>query len=252
MLIDTHAHIHSSDYEPDKEEVLKNAKDSGVEQIFCVGTSVDDSELAVKFADAHPECVATVGHHPHDAKTLNNTAKQRLGVLIEHKKVVGVGEAGLDYYYNHSPKADQEKAFRFQIELALEHGLPLVFHVREAFDDFFRIVDDYKSVRGVVHSFSADSKTLDEVLGRGLYVALNGIMTFTKDESQLTAAKKVPLKRMLLETDSPFLTPVPYRGTVNQPKNVLSVAEFLANLRGEEVEHMANATSNNARELFSL
>lgn len=251
-LIDTHAHIHSANYKLDPKKVLAAAKSAGVGQIFCVGTSVEDSQLAVEFAGEHSECVAVVGHHPHEAKTLNKNARRLLGGLIEHSRVVGVGETGLDYYYNHSPKEAQESAFRYQIELALTCNLPLAFHVREAFDDFFRILDDYPDARGVVHSFSADRATLDKVLERGLFVAFNGIMTFTKDEAQLASARHAPLARMLLETDSPFLTPAGNRGTVNQPKNALLVAEFIATLRGEKAEQIANATTNNARELFGL
>lgn len=251
-LVDTHTHIHSRDYGLDPKQVLAEAKETGIEQVICVGTSVDDSGLAIKFAVAHQGCVATVGHHPHDAKDLDKPATRRMAGLIEQEKVVAVGETGLDYYYNHSPQADQKRAFRQQIELALDHDLPLIFHVREAFDDFFAIIDEYQDIRGVVHSFSADEATLEQVLERGLFVGLNGIMTFTKDESQLAAARRLPLPRMLLETDSPFLTPAPKRGTVNQPKNVLIVAQFLATLRGEEVGEVAKVTTNNAKELFRV
>lgn len=260
MFVDTHAHIHSKDYELSVEEVLAGAKEAGIEQIFCVGTSVADSQLAIEFADRYAECVAVVGHHPHEAKTLNKSAQAQLDGLIDHHQVVGVGETGLDYYYNHSPQEAQEKALRYQIELALKNDLPLAFHVRgggdtpaspSAFDDFFRVIDDYEGIQGVVHSFSADSVTLDKVLERDLCVAMNGIMTFTKDERQLEAARRVPLERLLLETDSPFLTPHPKRGKVNQPKNVLLVAEFLAELRGETVEHIGEVTTRNVRELFN-
>jgi|GEM_PF-129256 len=166
--------------------------------------------------------------------------------------LVAIGETGLDYHYMHSPKPVQEKLLRFQIELALEHDLPLIFHVREAFDDFWHIFDQYKGLRGVVHSYSSNRRDLDEILSRGLYVGLNGIITFTKGQEQLDAIKTIPLNKILLETDAPFLTPVPFRGTICQPKHVRATAEFLSNLRGEPLVALATATTHNARALLNL
>jgi len=141
---------------------------------------------------------------------------------------------------------------RFQLNLAQVHNLPVIFHVRDAFDDFFAILDDFKTIRGVIHSFTADTVTLDKCLNRGLYIGLNGIMTFTKDQNQLNAAKALPLNRLLLETDAPFLTPAPYRGTICQPKHVVVTAEFLAKLKGITLEEIAVATTQNAKRLFNL
>ena len=141
---------------------------------------------------------------------------------------------------------------RFQIELALQHNLPMIFHVRDAFDDFWPIFDSYRGIRGVIHNFSADEKELAQIVERGLYVGLNGIMTFTKNEDQLRAAKSVPLSQLLLETDAPFLTPAPLRGTICEPKHVSVTAEFLANLRGETLEDLAEVTTVNATNLFGL
>ena len=168
------------------------------------------------------------------------------------RKLVAIGETGLDYHYMHSSKEDQEKLFRFQLSLAQEHDLPLIFHVREAFDDFFKILDDHKGVRGVVHSFSAGKKELDEILARDLCIGVNGIVTFTKFAEQLEAVRAIPLDKLLLETDAPFLTPVPFRGTICQPKYVRVTAEFLADLRGESLDQLAHATTQNARALFNL
>ena len=168
------------------------------------------------------------------------------------RKVVAVGECGLDYYYNNSPKKHQIELLEFQLNLAQKHELPLVFHVRDAFDEFLAILSHFEGVRGVVHSFTANKATLDKCLDRGLYIGLNGIMTFTKDEEQLAAAKAVPLDKLLLETDAPFLTPTPYRGTICEPKHVRDVAEFLSSLRGEPLEQLAAATTQNAERLFNL
>ena len=250
-FIDTHCHIHAADFTLDAEETIRSANAQGVNRLICVGTDEADSALAVAFANMHDGVWASIGLHPHDAK-LGTEAFNALTSLAEKPKIVAVGECGLDYYYNHSAKEDQEKALRFQIELALTHKLPMIFHVRDAFDDFWPIFDSYEGVRGVIHSFTATSKELDEALERGLYIGLNGIMTFSKNEEQLVAAKAVPLERLLLETDAPFLTPVPLRGKVNEPKNVVLTAEFLSKLRGESLEQIALASTNNAKELFQL
>lgn len=251
MLVDTHAHIHQKDYRLDPKTVLANAKAAGVELILCVGTDADDSELAINLAAKHASCMATVGLHPHDAK-LGAKAYAKLKKLAKKPQVVAVGECGLDYFYEHSPKSAQVEALHEQIQLGLEQGLPFIFHVRDAFEDFFSIIDQYQNIRGVVHSFSSTQQQLAQILKRGLYVGLNGIMTFTKDQQQLEAAKAVPTDKLLLETDSPFLTPTPYRGTVNQPANVVVVAEFLANLRDETFEELAEATTTNAHNLFGI
>ena len=179
-------------------------------------------------------------------------ALETVKTLATNPKVVAIGECGLDYYYNHSSKEDQLAAFKFQIELAQHAGKPLIFHVREAFDDFFEVVDSYQNLSGVVHCFTADITTMNKVLERGFYIAFNGIMTFTKDQSQLEAAKACPIDKMLLETDCPFLTPAPHRGQRNEPANIKVIAEFLADLRGESFEQLSTATTKNAETLFRI
>lgn len=251
MLVDTHAHIHSKFYELNPLKALADANTAGVEKILCVGTEASDSERAVSFVADKSNCWATIGQHPHDAK-MGTPALKKLKQLVGKSKVVAIGECGLDYYYLHSQKDVQQQVFRAQIELAIQHNLPLIFHVREAFDDFFKILDEYSDVRGVVHSFTADRKTLYKILERDLFVGLNGIMTFTKDAEQLAAARAVPLERLVLETDAPFLTPTPLRGKINEPANIKIIAEFLANLRGEKLTDLAAATSNSSIELFNL
>lgn len=254
QLTDTHCHIHSEDYGLDADEVIRAAAKTGVARLLCVGTDLADSKRAVEFVQNRQNCWATIGLHPHEAAkyATDEKAKKAFAALAKRPKVVAVGEAGLDYYYNHSPKADQQKILRFQLELALEHDLPLIFHIREAFDDFWPIFDEYQGIRGVAHSFSAGTRDLEEILKRDLYVGLNGIMTFTKDKQQLEAAKSVPLQKLLLETDAPYLTPVPYRGTICKPEHVRVTAEFLADLRNERFEDLADATTRNAAQLFRL
>ena len=171
---------------------------------------------------------------------------------MHHPKVIAIGECGLDYYYNNSPKNNQIESLHFQMQLAQANNLPMIFHVREAFDNFWPIFDQYRGLRGVVHSFTANSKVLEQILSRDLYVGLNGIMTFSKDQHQLNAAKNVPLTKLLLETDAPYLTPTPLRGTINESKNIVLIAEFLANLRSEDVGVLATQTTLNANQLFGI
>ena len=257
-LVDTHCHIHFPDYQLDPEEVIKSAQKSDVSRLLCVGCTLADSQLAIEMAKRHRNIWATIGLHPHEGAVYVNDhiALQQFHELAGKTEVVAIGETGLDYHYMHSSKADQEKLLKFQLDVAAEYGLPLIFHVREAFDDFWRIYDGYVKngikIRGVVHSFSTHQKQLDQILSRGLYVGLNGIVTFTKDLKQLEAAKNIPLNKLLLETDAPFLTPVPFRGKVCEPKYVGAIAEFLAELRGEPLEQLAKTTTNNAITLFGL
>ncbi len=267
---DTHCHIHEAldkfvlrtetrkKYEkagsPQPDDIIKAAHKADVDRMICVGTTVEDSAYAVDFVGTRPSVWASIGIHPHEAKVYADdpVALQRFAALATQPKVVAIGECGLDYYYKNSPKEDQERILRFQLDLAQKHDLPVIFHVRDAFDEFWPIFDDYENIRGVIHSFSAGQKELDEILRRGLYVGLNGIMTFTKNSQQLNTGKLVPLEKMLLETDAPFLTPAPYRGSICEPKHVRVTAEFLAGLRDETMEQIAAQTTKNAERVFKL
>ncbi len=250
-FIDTHCHIHEDTFTFEPDETITRARAAGVEKLIVVGTSTADSADTVAFAARHDNVWASIGLHPHDAK-LGQEAFDGLAKLINEPKIVAIGECGLDYFYNHSSKEDQIKALEFQMQLAKDHNLPMIFHVRDAFDDFWPVYDRFGPIRGVIHSFTASCAELEQALARGLYIGLNGIMTFTKDQSQLDAAKQVPLDKLVLETDAPFLTPAPVRGTVNEPKNVVLTAEFLSSLRNESLSHIAEATTQNAQKLFGI
>lgn len=357
QLVDTHCHIHEATDSPLAEPHLRemwaksdiptpdgliaDAAAQGVTRLICVGTSANDSKLAVDFVEKRENCWASIGIHPHEAKDgeaafavlqdligvgagtdetviidvsnkdsrtfsppiipvpsadassgHSTISEVHSAALADQKwvkryaaraddpanflgriqarrethtsdllgreqakssnKIVAIGECGLDYFYTHSPKPAQIKALHFQIQLALEHNLPLIFHVREAFDDFWPIFDQYQNIRGVLHSYTDNQANLDKALARGLHIGANGIMTFTKDQSQLHMIKSVPLQKLLIETDAPFLTPKPFRGKVNKPANARLVAEFLADLRGETPETLAKATTYNAQTLFNL
>ena len=248
---DSHCHVHWPDFKIPQAEVLKNAKVAGLTGMICVGTDVDDSLQAIEFAKNNQNIWASVGLHPHDAKR-GKIELQKLNQLIKKPKVVAIGECGLDYFYNHSDKKDQIAALKFQIELALKNNLPIIFHVRDAFEDLWPVFDEYSGIKGVFHSFTASSKELDQILGRGLYVGLNGIITFSNQNSQLQAAKAVPLDRLLIETDAPFLSPPPKRGKTNEPANVVHIAKFLSELRSETIEKLVNTSTKNALDLFNL
>jgi len=247
QFIDTHCHIHEASYPLDPEAVLQHARNAGVKQLICVGTSRESSHRAVQFAAEHESVFASIGVHPHDTKDGWNIEE-----FAEKPEVVAVGEIGLDYFYTHSSRETQIEALQVQIELALKHDLPIIFHVREAFDDFWPIFDNFHGIRGELHSFTDTKHNLEEGLRRGLYVGVNGISTFTKSEPQKEMFAAVPLKRLLLETDAPFLTPVPLRGKVNEPAYVMRIAEFHAQLRGISLEEIAALTTTNAEMLFAL
>lgn len=252
-FIDTHCHIHDRQFFPDtREQVYRNAVQAGVKMI-CIGTSQADSRVAVEFVQDKSDTWAVVGVHPHDTKDGIGEIEQ---ILRErHNKVVGIGEIGLDYYYNHSPREVQIAALEQQLQWALDYNLPISFHVREAFDDFWPIFANFPGLKGVLHSFTDTQVNMERGLSEGLYIGINGISTFTKDAQQQEMYDAIPLEKIVLETDAPFLTPVPHRGKVNEPAFVRHVAEYHAQRRqgrGVELEHLARVTSANASQLFSL
>jgi TatD DNase family protein len=248
MFVDTHCHIHESIYPLDQAESIKQAQEAGVAKMICVGTSELSSFEAVDFAASRDQIFASVGVHPHDSKD----GYGKIADLAGKPKVVAIGEIGLDYHYTNSPKEVQIEALEAQIRVALDHDLPIIFHVRDAFDDFWPIFDKYPGIRGELHSFTDSKENLQKALDRGLYIGVNGISTFTKDEAQKDMYDAIPLDRLLLETDAPFLTPHPFRGKVNEPAMVKVIAEYHAQGRGIPVEEIAKATSENAHALFAL
>jgi TatD DNase family protein len=274
QLVDTHCHIQSAglsegerttrelwakapDLSPDT--IIANAKEQSVETVICVGCDLADSQLAVDFVKAKENTYASIGIHPHEAQLhLEKTTKTAFESLLEDgplgSKIVAIGECGLDYFYEHSPKEAQVEILKSQIDLALQHDLPLIFHVRDAFEDFWPIFESYPagSIRGVLHSFTDSIENLERAVKHGLYIGVNGIATFAKHEAQIVMYRTIPQRSLLLETDAPFLTPIPFRGTINEPKHIRTIAEFLAELRGEKLNNLAEITTNNAKTLFRL
>jgi TatD DNase family protein len=248
MLVDTHCHIHESDYPLDIDVTLKHARDAEVTKVICVGTSVNSSSRSVKFAAKHSEAYGVIGVHPHDSKE----GYKPIAKLIGSSKLVAIGEIGLDYHYNHSPHDVQAEALQWQINLAITSNLPIIFHVREAFDDFWAIFDNFKNIRGVMHSFTDSQVNLEAGLRRGLLAGINGISTFTRDEAQKAIFASIPLDRLLLETDAPLLSPAPHRGKTNEPAFIRNIAEHQAEVRDISLNELATVTTSNAIKLFGL
>lgn len=215
--------------------------------MICVGTDEQNSREAIAFASNHDHVSASIGVHPHDTKDGYD-----IEALFGDRNIVAVGEIGLDYFYTHSSREVQVEALQAQIELALKHKLPIIFHVRDAFDDFWPIFDNFQGIRGVLHSFTDTQINLRAGLQRDLFIGVNGISTFTKDEAQKAAFVSIPLEKLLLETDAPFLTPVPYRGKVNEPAFVRQVAEHHVAIRNITFEELARTTTANATALFAF
>ncbi len=249
QLVDTHCHIHEKSYPLNPDEVLARAAAAGVTRVICVGTDSQSSIDAVEFAKTRENLYAIVGVHPHEAKFGVGVVPD---LLAENPEIVGVGEIGLDYFYNHSPRQQQIEILNQQIELALKYDKPISFHVRDSFDDFWPIFDNFRGVRGVVHSYTDSMENLEKALARNLYIGVNGIATFCKVREQCEMYKQIPLSNLLLETDAPFLTPIPNRGKVNEPASVRVIAEFLSELYQTDLMTFAQTTSSNAEKLFSI
>ena len=251
---DTHCHIHEAQY-ADSVGALERARAVEVNRLVCVGTDEKTSQEAVSFAGQHDTVWASVGLHPHDAThgldsihILEELIKTDINVHVG--KIVAVGECGLDYFYTHSPKQTQVKMLEAQLDLATRYDLPVIFHVREAFDDFWPIFDQYEGIRGVLHSFTDSIENLEKAYVRGLYIGVNGISTFTKVEAQRAMFASIRPDRLLLETDAPFLTPVPHRGKLNEPAFITNVAHYIANLQAINLEELSRVTERNATTLF--
>lgn len=253
-LIDTHAHLDFPKFNKDRAVVIKRAKEAGVNIIIDVGGDLPSSHRALKLSQTFPEIYATVGVHPHDADQLDQKALKILKDLAKADRIVAIGEIGLDYYYDNSPREIQREAFRKQLELAREVGLPVVIHNREADEDTLDILKEMgvEEIGGVMHCFASDLKMARECLALGLYLAFGGVTTFKNAKNLQGVVREVPLEKLLLETDSPYLTPHPHRGKRNEPVYVRYVAEKIAELKQIPLKEVAEKTTANAREVFNL
>lgn len=254
QFIDTHAHLDFPELAEQLPAVLDRAGRNGIHKIVTIGIDLSSSQRAVALAQDAPHLYATVGIHPHGARELPGETLGVLRELARKPKVVAIGEIGLDYYRDRQPRDVQRKCLIQQLELACATNLPAVFHVRDAYEDFLAIVADYSRVLrgGIVHCFSGNWDVAQKCLALGFYLSIPGTVTFPKALDQQEVAQRMPLERLLLETDAPFLAPVPYRGKVNEPSFLVHTARKIAQLRHCEVEAVAHQTTVNAQTLLRL
>ena len=253
MLIDTHAHLNFESFDEDRELVIQRAIENGLAAIITIGTDVETSEISIGLAEKYSPVFAAVGIHPTDCAEVTDADFNAIQEMAAHPKVVAIGEVGLDYYHMRAPKDVQEKTFRRQIELAHKLKLPLIVHNRDSHEDMLKVLSDSNAADngGVMHSFSGDEEFLLKVLELGLHISYTGNLTFKKSDTA-PLIQKTPLERMLLETDSPFLTPVPLRGKRNEPAFLIHTAQKIAEIKNVSLEEISKVCSENAIALFNL
>jgi len=259
MFVDSHAHIDGHEYDDDREEVIQRARAAGVRAILTVGTGdphSDGLERAIELAESHSDIYAAIGTHPHDAKLFDKTAEEKISRLAtSSSRVVAWGEIGLDYHYDNSPREVQRQAFRRQLVLAREAKLPVIIHTREAEPDTIEILrEEWMSagLGGVMHCFSGSLELARAALDLGFMISFSGVITFKKADELRSVAAQVPLERLLIETDCPYLTPVPFRGRRNEPAHVVEVATALANIHEKSREEIGRITSENFAKLLRI
>ena len=258
MYIDSHAHIDGQEFDADREEVIERARAAGVSLILNVGTGDPHSgafERAVELGKTHESVYTAIGTHPHDARFYDDAAEEKIKNLISHEHVIAWGEIGLDFHYDNSPRDVQIEVFKRQLRAAHECDLPVVIHTREAEAETIDILQsEYEGAdrRGVFHCFSGSMELANRAIEIGFMISFSGIVTFKKAEELRAVAKQVPLDRLLIETDCPYLTPIPYRGKRNEPAYVVEVARCLAGIHNVELEEMGRITSENFNRFFGL
>lgn len=253
-FIDSHAHLDDERFNEDREEVINALNANGIEAVLDPGSDLDSSKSTVALADKYSFIYAAVGCHPHDTKFMNDDAINTFRKLAKNKNVIGIGEIGLDYFYDNSDRETQKIWFREQIRLARELDLPYIVHDRDAHEDVFRIMKEehYDGTRGILHCYSSSIEMAKEFVKLGFYISLGGPVTFKKAKTPKLVAKEIPLDKLLIETDSPYLTPEPFRGKRNEPKYVRYVAEEIARIKEVPVEVIAENTRENFKKLFKL
>ncbi len=251
-IIETHCHLNNEQYASDVPDVIGRARSAGVVQFINIGWDVASSEKAIQQAIAYPDVKAAVGIHPHDADTISEEALARLEDLAATDVAVAWGEIGLDYYYDNSPREIQREAFRRQMAIAQRLQMPVVIHSRDATEDTLTILKEYAPLQGVMHCFSGSWETAKICMDLGLYIGFGGSITFKKANRLRDVATKVPLERLVVETDCPYLSPEPLRGRRNEPAYLQHVLAKLAEIKEVDIAEVAKITTENARTLFRL
>jgi TatD DNase family protein len=254
MLIDTHCHLDFEDFAAERDAVVARARAAGLARIITISTRVAQFPAIAALAEAYPDVFCTVGTHPHQAHEETDVTLDQLVALAGHPKCVGIGEAGLDYHYDQAPRDVAARVFRTHIAAARETGLPLVIHARDADADVAAILEDEMGkgpFKALLHCFTSSRQLAEAAVALGLYVSFSGVLTFKKSEELRAIARDVPTDRLLVETDAPFLAPVPYRGKRNEPAYVAETAKVLAEVKGIAIAELAAVTSANALRLFA-
>ena len=250
MLVDSHCHLDFADSAAEREAIISRARAAGVDTMLTISTRLDEFDAVRVIAEAHAEIWCSVGVHPHEAKDHTELSPQKLVALAAHPKVVGIGETGLDFHYDLSPRDIQEQVFRAHIAASRESGLPLIIHARQADREVAWILEKERPPPGVMHCFSSGRALADAALALGFYISISGIVTFRNAEELRAIVHDLPLERLLVETDAPYLAPVPYRGKRNEPAYVAATAAAVAELKGIDLQHLAAITSANFFRLF--
>jgi TatD DNase family protein len=250
---DSHCHLAMVDRGA-ADAAVQRARDGGVKAFLVPATKLDDAQPAIEVARRHRNVWAAVGFHPHEAVDFDAAAEEQTRRLAADEKVVAIGEIGLDYFYDHSPRDVQREVFLRQIAIARELDLPVIIHNRDSTSDLLELLqrDEVRGVRGVLHSFTESLPVALQLIDLGFFISFSGIVTFRTAEALRDVARAIPLERMLIETDTPFLTPVPFRGKENEPAYVVKIAEMIASLRGVELGEVAEATTKNFQEIFQV
>ena len=252
-LFDTHCHLDDEKFDPDREEAFGRLRARGVSRVVCVGSDLPTSESSIRFAQTHENTWASCGVHPHEAAQAPEGYLDRLRELSREDRVVAIGEIGLDYYYDFSPRDVQKRVLSEQLDLACELDLPVIFHIRDAHGDMIDLFRSRERLpRGIIHCFSGSRETALEYVRMGFFISFSGPLTFKKAPNLQAAAQAVPLDRLLVETDSPYLAPEPVRGRRNEPANVFYVCQKLAELRGLSMEEMARITTENGCRIYGI
>ncbi|MEE9430423.1 MAG: TatD family hydrolase [Melioribacteraceae bacterium] len=254
MFIDTHAHLFYPNFKGEVEQVIERANNAGVKTIIVPATDLPTSKQAIDLAEQYENVYATVGVHPHDTKEIQENYIELLEEFAKHEKVVAIGEIGLDYYYDFSPKENQIEAFRKQIDLAIKLNLPIVVHNRDSNEDVMNIIREYKdtNLKGQFHCFAGSVDDAKELVAMGHFISFTGNITFKKADNLREVLKNIEVENLLLETDSPFMTPVPHRGKRNEPTNILLVAEKIAEIHNTTIDDIARTTNYNVFKLFGI
>jgi TatD DNase family protein len=251
-LFDTHAHLLDRKFDVDRQILINTLPEQGLVGVIECGTTVRESKRAAALAESAPYLYAAAGIHPHESNRARGDYIIQIEALARKDKVIAIGEIGLDYYYDFSPKETQRRVFENQLELAEKLKLPVAIHMREATQDMLSILREHKGARGVVHCFSGSAETAEIITGMGLYISFTGSVTFKNARKVVEAAAKVPLERLMAETDCPYLSPEPVRGTRNNPVNVKFVLQKLASIKGISFEDMCETNINNAKRLYDI